>query len=309
MRRAIIGATAATLALAAGFTSGALASTAAGPYLCAGTLGKPGVLKGTYPGGVIVKGVCAVKAGKARVIGTLRVSQGSTLIAAYGLHHSSLTVTGDLVVAKGGAAVLGCKANPNGTGLPCLDETNTKHPTLTSHEIVSGNIIESSPLGVIMHNSAIGGNIKETGGGGGLSCNVPKSGVFAKIKDPVFSDLEDSTVGGSVTISGLTSCWTGLARDTVHGNVTINNNDMGDPDAIEVLANTIGKNLSCSGNTHPSAELSAGALPIWDTADEPPKFLLYPRMPEPNTVGGTRSGQCVTASPTTLGGPPAAAAF
>jgi hypothetical protein len=41
----------------------------------------------------------------------------------------------------------------------------------------------------------------------------------------------------------------------------------------------------------------------------PPKFKVYPRVSEPNTVGGSRSGQCVKASPIKLGGPPAAKKF
>jgi len=81
------------------------------------------------------------------------------------------------------------------------------------------------------------------------------------------------------------------------------------PDAIEVVTNHISKNLSCSGNSHPGGgPPGAGALPIWDSVDTSPNGL-YPRASEPNTVDGTRSGQCVTASPTTMGGPPAAPAF
>ena len=55
---------------------------AAGPHVCSGKLHTPGVLKGTYRSGVVVKGVCAVKNGKARVIGTLTVSNGGVLGAA-----------------------------------------------------------------------------------------------------------------------------------------------------------------------------------------------------------------------------------
>jgi hypothetical protein len=307
MRRAVIGATAAaTLALAAGFSGGALASTAAGPHLCAGKLGKPGVLKGTYPDGVIVKGVCAVKAGKAHVIGTLTVTKGSSFAAAFARHHSSLTLTGNVVVGKGATVVLGCKVNPNGSGFPCLDDPNMKHPTLTSHTTITGNVVASSPLGVIVHNTSVGGNIKQNGGGGGLSCNPPKTGPFAKIMSPVYSGYEDSSVGGSVAINGLSSCWLGLERLTIHGSLSVTNNAMADPDAIEIGASHITKNLSCSGNSHPGGG-PPGAMPVWDSADT--GMSLYPRVSTPNTVGGTRSGQCVTASPLTMGGPPGASAF
>ncbi len=155
------------------------------------------MLKGTYRGGVVVKGVCAVKAGKAHVIGTLTVAKDAAHAAAFGAHHSSLTVTGNVVVDAGGFAILGCKANPDGTGIPCLD----------------------------------------------------------------------------------------------------------DPDAIEILASHIAKNLSCSGNSHPATS-PPGAQPVWDSGETSmTPGVIFPRKAEPNTVGGSRSGQCMTATPTTLGGP------
>ena len=275
-------------------------------HVCSGTFTNPGVLRGAYPNGVVVKGVCFVNDGKARVTGTLTVTDGSALVALFGAHHSSLTVTGNLVLDRGSAAALGCKANPNGTGMACIDDPNQSHPTLTSHERVSGSVIAHKALGLIVHNSAIGQNIKDIGGGGGPSCAVPKTGIFAAFNSPVFSDLEDSFVGGDVRMNGLRTCWFGLARDTVQSYVTININKTADPDAIEVLANHIGKSLSCAGNRHPGAQ-PKGALPIWDSADA--GSGLYPRISEPNTVGGSRSGQCVKASPIKLGGPPAAKHF
>ena len=163
-----------------------------------GDVQPPGVLKGANPNGVVVKGVCFVNDGKAHVTGTLTVTNGSALVALFGAHHSSLTVTGNVVLDRGSAAALGCKANPNGTGMACIDDPNQSHPTLTSHERVSGNIIASHALGLIVHNSAIGQSIKDIGGGGGPTCAVPKTGIFAAFKSPVFSDLEDSSVGGDV---------------------------------------------------------------------------------------------------------------
>jgi len=293
------------LAIAA---AGAAVAPAAGPYVCSGQFKTPGLLKGTYPDGVIVKGVCAVKSGKAQVIGTLHVTKGAALAAAFGAHHSSLTVTGDVVVDKGGFVILGCKANPDGSGIPCLDD-HAKVPKLRSHTVVTGNVIANAPVGILIHNTAIGGNLKETRGGGGLSCNVPKSGVFAAVKSPVYSDVEDSSVGKNLAITGLNSCWLGLARDKVGGSVTISHNTMGDPDAIEILASHIKKNLACTGNGHPAAE-PPGAEPVWDSTETSmTPGVIYPRIAEPNSVGGTRSGQCTVATPTTLGGPSGPGAF
>ena len=287
---------AAALALVFLSATAALAP-ASGPYVCSGTFGKPGVLSGRYPSGVVVRGVCASKFGKAHVFGTLLVTKGSSLAAAWGLNHrthkggSSLTVSGNLVINQGATVVLGCKVNADGSGFPCLDDPNPSHPTLKSAVRVSGNIVENAPLGVIVHNSLIGGNIRETGGGGGLSCAPPKSGPFAKLMSPVYSDYEDSSVAGSLRISGLTSCWLGVARVQVHGNLSFINDKLGDPDAIEILANHVGSNLSCTGNSA-----------VWDSADAKPN-QQFPRIAEPNTVHGKRSGQCVLSSPTTMGGP------
>jgi hypothetical protein len=249
-----------------------------------------------------------VKAGKAHAIGTLTVTKGAALLAAFGAHHSSLTVTGNVVVDAGGFAILGCKANPDGSGIPCIDD-HAKVPKLRSHAVVTGNFVASSPIGVLIHNTTIGGRFTEKGGGGGLSCAPPKSGVFAAFKSPVYSDIEDSTIGGNATISNMKSCWLGFARDKIGGSLTIRKNTMGDPDAIEVLASHIGTNLSCSGNSHPAAE-PPGAEPVWNSTETSmTPGVIYPRRAEPNTVRGLRSGQCVMATPTTLGGASGPGAF
>ena len=75
------------------------------------------------------------------------------------------------------------------------------------------------------------------------------------------------------------------------------NNKLGDPDAIEIEANHVGKNLSCQGNSS-----------VWDS-HELSMTSNFPRGPSPNTVHGKRSGQCVLATPTTMGGPSGPGAF
>jgi hypothetical protein len=250
------------------------------------------VLSGLYRSGVVVKGACAAKAGNAHVIGNLIVTKGSVLAAAWGLNArthkggSSLTVTGSIVVNQGATAVLGC----NPTESPCIDEPNMKHPTLQSSERVTGSLIENAPLAVLVHNTTIGGSVTQVGGGGGLSCAPPKTGLFAAVMSPVFSTYEDSSVGGNVTISGLKSCWLGMARVHVGGSASFINDQLGDPDAIEIVSNHIHKNLSCSGNSA-----------VWDS-HELSMTANFPRGAEPNTVGGKRSGQCTLSTPTTQGG-------
>ena len=110
---------------------------------------------------------------------------------------------------------------------------------------------------------------------------------------PVFSGFEDSTVNGNLSVIGLTSCWLGVARTHVSGNVNLINNQLADADAIEILTNQISGNLLCQRNSQ-----------VWDNAETTPGGELFPRdATPPNTVSGNRVGQCVLASPTTAGGP------
>jgi hypothetical protein len=109
----------------------------------------------------------------------------------------------------------------------------------------------------------------------------------------VYSDYEDSTVVGDLTIAGLRSCWLGMARVHLGGNANFANSKFADPDAIEILANHIRGDLVCVGNSM-----------VWDSADiSPTPGVLFPRLPEPNWVGGHRFGQCRLSSPTSQGGP------
>jgi hypothetical protein len=117
----------------------------------------------------------------------------------------------------------------------------------------------------------------------------------------VFSAYEDNTIGKNLEVKIVTSCWLGITRDTVKHSVKLIKDKMGDPDAIEVLSNTIHRNLACFGNGHPSG-MPTGTQPVWDSSDISPTGALYPRMAEPNTVSGKRLGQCVLASPSTQGG-------
>mgnify|MGYP001793384503 CR=1 FL=1 len=92
-----------------------------------------------------------------------------------------------------------------------------------------------------MPNSRIGGNVTETGGGGGETC--APSGVFAAFGSPVYSDYEDSIVLGSVSIANLTSCWLGVARVSSGGGMAFVNVQLADPDGVEIINNTVGGDL------------------------------------------------------------------
>ena len=108
----------------------------------------------------------------------------------------------------------------------------------------------------------------------------------------VFSDYEDNTIGGSIDVIGLDSCWLGLARDNVGRNVKILNDQLADPDAIEILANQIGNNLVCHNNSM-----------VWNSVElSEEEGVVFPREPLPNEARH-RVGQCVLSSPLSEGGP------
>ena len=147
---------------------------------------------------------------------------------------------------------------------------------------------------MIVHNATIGGNVEQHGGGGGLTCDP--IGVFNAFGSPVFSTYEDSSVGGNLNISNVTSCWMGTARVDIAGNASYVGNQLADPDAIEIVLNHIHGNLSCAGNSM-----------VWDSGDLTED--LFPRVPQPNTVDGKRKGDCVLSSPTEEGGAPGPGPF
>jgi hypothetical protein len=256
------------------------------------------VLTGVYKHGVIVKGYCAVNSGPATVKGELVLRRGSVLLAAFGQNNSSLTVNGSALVGRDATLVLGC----NTTSSPCIDDPDQNKPTLSSTGKVTGNLTASAPLGVIVHSTTIGGNVTQVGGGGGVSCNPPTTGPFSMFMSPVFSTYEDTSVHGNLEVKGIKSCWLGVNRVHVHGNLLVLKNKMADPDAIEILSNDVRRNLVCRRNSHPSG-MPPGTQPVWDSADTSPTGDLYPRQGEPNVVHGHRVGQCKLASPATQGGP------
>ena len=91
---------------------------------------------------------------------------------------------------------------------------------------------------------------------------------------PYFSTIEDSSVGGNIRIQAIHSCWFGMFRLQVGGNVKVTGNRMADPDGNEITTNTIGGNLACFNNS--------------------PKAQFGDAAPIPNIVGGKKLGECAT---------------
>lgn len=272
--------------IAGGFALAAPGVASATTTICRGSPSSPGVLQGDYFGDVSIDGVCAVNAGHATIHGGLILEPNSALVAAFGGNGSVLNVTRNVVVGNGAALLLGCLPS----SFPCLDDPNPGAPTLSSAPMVGGSIIARNALGVIVHNATIAGRVQQSGGGGGFTC--APTGIFAAFGSPAYSDYEDTTITGGLSITRLTSCWLGVARVNVGESARFTSVNLADHDGIEIIANHIGGDLVCRENSA-----------VWDSADLASSGAMYPRLPEPNTVGGMRQGQCVLASPKDEGGP------
>jgi hypothetical protein len=262
----------------------ASASGAIGTKTCSGTVTAPGVLTGTYPGNVIVKGVCAVNAGPAVVKGNLAIAPGGAVLAIFARNDkthkgfSSLTVKKNVTVGKGATLALGCEPN----FFTCADDKG-KTPTLQSRGTIGGTLSAAKPLGILVHNSSISGSVTERGGGGGLSC-APK-GIFKLFQSPPYSDYEDNVVGGSVSVNAMKSCWLGLLRNDIHGNFTFSTNKMGDPDANEVNHNYVNKSLSCQANVPAVQYGDSGSSPNVVRRTATGQCSFHTRMPNPSPHG------------------------
>lgn len=213
---------------------------------------------GTYDT-LVVTGTCTVDSGSVLVRHNLQV-RGGTLLAAFG--GSDLTVDGSLSVIRNGILVLGCEPN---TGVTCLNDAS-----LATNDHVLGSLTAWYALAILVHHSTIDGNVVQLGGGGGLNCN-PVTRLFGS---PAFATYEDTIVGGNLSIAGWQSCWLGLFRATVAGNVSFFFDTTADPDGNEIATNTIGGNLTCWGNSPTPQVGDSGGVP--------------------NVVGGQATFQCAS---------------
>jgi hypothetical protein len=263
------------VALSAFVLGGAVPASAAGEdnFTCSGNFAH--IPAGSY-GSLTVEGFCLVApTGTVTVAHNVVVAPGAVLLANYpsfggpaGL--ATINVGGNVIVESGAVLVMGCEPF---FGAVCAD-------------VISGNLIGDGALGIISHATSIDGSVLESAGGNGGTCAPPTSGFFGLIHHPGFSVYDGDNIQGNVVVDGYQSCWLGVNHDHVGGNVVVVNNNLADPDAVEILDNTIMGNLVCQQNSM-----------VWDSADLSETGSLFPRLSEPNTVDGNRVGQCVTASP------------
>jgi hypothetical protein len=223
-------------------TASAQTSTCSGGIIAAGEYGT-----------LVVTGPCELPdAGTVNVHASLTVTSTGAL---NGVKLSTLNVQGNVFVRAGGVLELGCS-----------EELGCSGP---SHDRIGQSVRATNALAVILHNDTIGGSVVVSGGGGGLTC-APRAVLQGS---PAYVDVEDSVIGQSVTIAYVKSCWLGVIRNTVHGNVSIHDNTFADPDATEVFSNTISQSLICSNNSPAANAGDSGA---------------------PNVVGGHKLGECAS---------------
>jgi hypothetical protein len=227
--------------------SGPVSSTCAGGSIAAGTYRS-----------LTITGLCLVDSGKVVVERDVTVAPGGGLEAVFS--GSNLIVERDLVIKEGGLLALGC--SPLLGDFLCMND-----PTGSTHHVIHGSIVATGAVLMIVHNDKIAGNVTETGGGGGLTCNP----LFPN-GPPPYTDYNGDTIGGSVTVTGKHTCWDGFLGNTVWGSVTWSNNTTVIPDGNLMGTNTVHEDLNCFDNS--------------------PAPHLSDITPLPNTVFDIARGQC-----------------
>jgi hypothetical protein len=199
-------------------------------------------------------------------------------------------------VGKGAVLVLGCSPNISCSSPPGI-----------SFDRVSGNLTALGSLAVVIHSATIGGSVSVLGGGGGAAGGANSGGCFNTKKFPIpapwskdaalanpktgspqYTDLEDVSIGGNLTVAGVQTCWLGSLRNQVRGSLTYVGNVTSDPDGMEINNNLTAGNMTCLANNPAVQYGDSGAAP--------------------NLVGGFASGQCgfnvVKPNPAASPGPP-----
>ncbi len=273
--RVALGTCAALLALTIAPAVTAAAATAApattaggGTYICTG-----GDIAAGYYRSVIVTGVCYTPAGNVVIQGNLTIAPGALLDAVTPgdpttgtpVVPATVFVGGNVFVGKGAVLLFGCSPN-----ISCAS------PPGITFDRIGGSLIAYGAQAVVVHSAAIGGSASLIGGGGGAAaqtCAAQTAGQppLADLKPwsedpnfdgtPVYSDFEDNSIGGGVTVTGLTSCWLGSLRNQVRGNATYVGNTMGDPDALEIDNNLVGGSMTCLNNSPAVQFGDSGAAP------------------------------------------------
>lgn len=233
-----------------GVTGIASAAPPAGsPYTCAG--GSIGT--NTYSS-ITITGYCDVVPGAViNVTGNINVAPGALFDAQSA--PSTITVGHNVTAGAGSLLGLGCLPDGVHAGHPCA-----LAPDASSDITVKGNVSETDAALVLLNGITVNQNVTLNGGAG---------------NDWVY---KWNTIGGNFTASDITPDFFLLGFNTVAGNVNLSNIWAVDPGdggngAVNIVINTIGHNLNCSGL---GPRLTGGFIPG-----------------AVNIVGHQTTGQCV----------------
>ena len=272
MRLGVVGTlvVAGALALSGGPAMAAVSWVSPAAYTCTGgdfaTQTFTSIPSGIYAS-ITVKGVCAVAPDAViTVIGNINVARGAVLDAQSA--PSTITVRHNVTAGPGSLLGLGCLPNPPGhmTGHPCMVD-----PTGSSNITVNGNLTAWHASAVLLNGITVKRNVTLIGSEGTATVTERATAIPWAIKN--------NTIGGNFTAGDMTPIWIGLLLNKVGGSVTLFNIHITDglppnndpTPTIQVVLNTVGRNLVCFGNG-PNLNVSTPG--------------------EANVVGGRALGQC-----------------
>jgi hypothetical protein len=243
-------------------TSGASASdtthtpgTPPPPFFPPTTCSAGAVAPGSYVR-LTINGNCSMPGSKVVVLTDLIIANDASFNA---VSQAQFVVKGNVTVGRGAVLGLGC------------GPASTPMCSTPSADRIAGNVTATNPLAVIVHSTTIFGTVTITGGGGGLTCaKIPLLGTMS----PAFTTFEDNTLSGGLSVDSMRSCWFGVIRNMAGSNVNITNNTFFNPDANEVVSNTIFGNLNCFNNS--------------------PHAQIGDSMGGPNTVTSHKRGECAS---------------
>lgn len=273
------------------------AAPAHGAYDCSGGIVPPGVYRS-----MVITGVCYMPAGNVTIQRNLTIARGALLDAVSPgdpttgtpVVPATVDVKGNVYVSRGAVLLFGCSPN-----ISC------SNPPGISFDRIGGNLEAFGAQGVVVHSASIGGNASILGGGGGAaadSCNAqtPGSPLVTNLEPwsedanldftPVYTDFEDGSVGGHLSVVGLDSCWLGTLRNQVGHSATFIGNTMGDPDAMEVGSNVVHGNLTCRRNVPAVQFGDGGAAPNLVTRFGIGQCGLHVKVLNPSAAAGEGPG-------------------
>jgi hypothetical protein len=245
-------------------------------YVCAGGNVPPG----TYSS-MLITGVCFAPAGTIVIRGNLAIARNALLDAVtpgdppkHPVVPATVLIGGNVTVGQNAVLALGCSPN-----ISCGS------PPGISFDRVAGNLTAINSLAVVVHSATIGGSVTVLGGGGGAAGGANSGACFVApipapwseapglvAGGPQYTDFEDSSIGGNLTVIGVQTCWLGSLRNHVGASMTYRNNVTSDPDGMEINNNLMGANMVCTNNDPAVQYGDSGAAP--------------------NLVGGVGIGEC-----------------